>query len=400
MDLSTVLPFFQSRTVISMAVVSFFIKGLFLLVLHKIRRHDYLAILAYGCFAFSLGWALFLLRFAIGINLASMPLANLCIFALPIFIALSVFSLARQAPPPYFGLAVALICGFSFVVLALNMRNQHLPGLYTSTLNGVLYLYVGMQIVRKTRPHSAVVWSMHGFCLLLATTLFMRTAILCVGWLSPGSAIDAIGPDLTAIVLFCNMLCLDALILSFPLLDFMDAQSRLSQANKEIIERSKIDALTGTYNRNHLQLRLNYYVSRFGSSDQTFSLILFDLDHFKDINDTYGHVIGDRVLAQVGGHVKSSLRHDDELFRFGGEEFLVILPGADVNHACEIAERLRQEIADLLFDAPNFPERFRITSSFGIASTTKATGSAETLLQQADAALYKAKAQGRNKVCV
>ncbi|BAH75264.1 GGDEF domain protein [Solidesulfovibrio magneticus RS-1] len=340
------------------------------------------------------------MRFMTGINLVSLPIANLCIFSLPIFIALSVFSLARQPPTLRFSLTVASIFAFSFGVLALTMHDKHLPGIYTSAINGALYLYAALQIIRKTRPHNAVVWSMHGFCLLLASTLFIRAAILCAGWLSPGSALDAIGPELTAIVLFGNMLCLDALILCFPLLDFMDAQSRLSQATQEIIERSKIDVLTGAYNRSHMQSRLHHHVSRCSSSGETFSLILFDLDHFKAINDTYGHVIGDRVLAQVGSQVKSSLRRYDELFRFGGEEFLVILPDTDANHACDIAERLRQEIANLLFDGPNISEQFRITSSFGIASTTKATRSADILLQQTDAALYKAKAQGRNMVCV
>jgi len=400
MDISSILLFFQSKTVISLAVASFFIKGLFLLVLHKIRRHDYLLILSYGCFAFSLGWALFLLRFMTGINLASLPIANLCILSLPIFIALSVFSLAHQPPTSRFALSVASICAFSFGVLALTMQDKHFPAIYTSAINGALYLYAALQIIRKTRPHNAVVWSMYGFCLLLATTLFVRAAILCAGWFFPGSVLDGIGPELTAIVLFGNMLCLDALILCFPILDFMDAQSRLSQANKEIIERSKIDVLTGAYNRSHMQSRLHHHVSRCSSSDETFSLILFDLDHFKAINDTYGHVIGDRVLAQVGNQVKSSLRRNDELFRFGGEEFLVILPDTDANHAWDIAERLRREIATLLFDGPNSSERFRVTSSFGIASMTTATSSADILLQQTDAALYKAKAQGRNRVCV
>ncbi|QAZ67187.1 GGDEF domain-containing protein [Solidesulfovibrio carbinolicus] len=400
MDISAILLFFQSKTVINMAVASFFIKGLFLLVLHKIRRQNYLLILSYGCFAFSLGWALFLLRFMTGINIASLPIANLCILSLPIFITLSIFALARHQPTLRFGLTVSSIFAFTFVFLVMTTHDKHLPGIYTSAINGALYLYTALQIIRKTRPTNAVVWSMYGFCLLLATTLFIRAAILCAGWLSPASPIDAIGPNLTAIVLFGNMLCLDALILCFPLLDFMDTQSRLSQANKEIIERSKIDVLTGAYNRSHMQSRLHHHVSRHNSSDEPFSLILFDLDHFKTINDTYGHVIGDRVLAQAGSQVKSSLRHNDELFRFGGEEFLVILPDTDANQAVDIAERLRRDIADLLFDGPNLAEQFRITSSFGIASMTKAIRSADILLQQADAALYKAKAQGRDRVCV
>lgn len=400
MDFSAIVHFLQPKTVISLAVANFFIKGLFLLILYKIRRHDYLSILAFGCFAFSLGWALFLLRYMTGINLVSLPIANLFIFSLPIFIAMSVSSLAHKPPTRRFHLNVASLCALSFGVLALTMHDKYLPGIYTSSINGVLYLYASLQIIRKARHHNAVVWSMHGFCLLLATTLFIRATILCASWLFPDSTLDAIGPELTAIVLFGNMLCLDALILCFPILDFMDAQSRLSQANKEIIERSKIDVLTGAYNRSHMQSRLNHHISRCSSSDETFSLILFDLDYFKAINDTYGHVIGDRVLAQVGSQVKSSLRRKDELFRFGGEEFLVILPDTDVNHACDIAERLRREIANLHFDDPNLPERFRITSSFGIASMTRTMMSVDTLLQQTDAALYKAKAQGRNKVCV
>jgi diguanylate cyclase (GGDEF)-like protein len=134
------------------------------------------------------------------------------------------------------------------------------------------------------------------------------------------------------------------------------------------------------------------------SADRTrgsFSIALFDLDHFKKINDTYGHLKGDDVLKHLIHSVRHEIREIDSISRFGGEEFVIIM--ADTNHegAEECAHRIQNAIACLTF--PGFPESFRMTISTGLA-TYQPEESIDELLDRADRAMYKAKEMGRNQV--
>ncbi|WP_052311598.1 MULTISPECIES: GGDEF domain-containing protein [unclassified Actinoplanes] len=157
------------------------------------------------------------------------------------------------------------------------------------------------------------------------------------------------------------------------------------------------DGLTGIYNRRFgeelLQLESERAVREAGSV----SIVLVDLDHFKSVNDTYGHEAGDAVLIQSTVRFNAVLRSTDVLIRWGGEEFLAVLPGMDGHEAAEVGERLRRVLSDRPLQLPS-GQRIGATASFGIASVTTATFPPEAVLQAADEALYAAKTAGRNRV--
>ena len=151
------------------------------------------------------------------------------------------------------------------------------------------------------------------------------------------------------------------------------------------------DALTGLANRR----RLDDSLSLVGSTDQGYSLVLIDIDFFKHVNDTYGHDAGDDVLRQLGMTLASLTRPDDLVGRYGGEEFLIILPSTSAKEAQKIAELARMTVARNLFPTADVPD-LQITISLGIAHSSDSHTSLEAL-QQADKALYYSKESGRNR---
>lgn len=165
----------------------------------------------------------------------------------------------------------------------------------------------------------------------------------------------------------------------------------------EAHENSVRDALTGCFNRRHTMEVMDAELRRARRSRGSFSVLMFDLDHFKSINDRFGHLCGDAVLAQVGHRMKAVLRSSDVKCRYGGEEFLVLLPETPMLGAQRVAEMLRRDLEE-------HPVRWDdqavvITASFGIAEMI-AGEDASVIIGRADAALYRAKQDGRNRVFV
>ena len=142
---------------------------------------------------------------------------------------------------------------------------------------------------------------------------------------------------------------------------------------------------------------LDVELRRARRSQMPLSLIMFDLDHFKEVNDRYGHLCGDAVLAAVGGRMRDVLRGSDLKCRYGGEEFAVLLPETDLAKGIEVAERLRQAVVDL--DIPVAGAAARLSASFGVAELGTADVAIDQVLARADQALYRAKAEGRNRIC-
>lgn len=153
------------------------------------------------------------------------------------------------------------------------------------------------------------------------------------------------------------------------------------------------DHLTGLYNHRFFHERLAEEVARANRRRAPVSLIVFDLDDFKWINDTWGHSAGDRVLQQATSLAREACRDEDVLCRIGGEEFAVILPGQDADEACGLAERLRGAVAEYPFSA-----NIRVTVSAGVAEAPRHATSARALFDRADGALYMAKTAGKNRV--
>ena len=165
----------------------------------------------------------------------------------------------------------------------------------------------------------------------------------------------------------------------------------------EAHENSVRDALTGCFNRRHSMEMLDSELRRARRSRGSFSVVMFDLDHFKSINDRFGHLCGDAVLAQVGHRMKAVLRSSDMKCRYGGEEFLVLLPDTPLAGARRVAEMLRHDLEEhpVHWDG----QTVVITASFGIAEIVAAEEDASSIVGRADAALYRAKQDGRNRVC-
>ena len=159
-------------------------------------------------------------------------------------------------------------------------------------------------------------------------------------------------------------------------------------------EQAFTDALTGVLNRFALHQILDQERERSARFHQPFSVALFDMDHFKNINDTYGHLEGDAVLAALSKLIRKNIRTVDYVGRWGGEEFLLVMPETDKNAARYIAERLRRQISE-----NNFGKANKITASFGV-TTYELGQSLEKTLFRMDNALYQAKEKGRDLVVV
>jgi diguanylate cyclase (GGDEF)-like protein len=173
---------------------------------------------------------------------------------------------------------------------------------------------------------------------------------------------------------------------------------RNAEMFRDIREHSLRDSLTGCYNRTHALDVIDTELRRARRSQAPVSLIMFDLDHFKDINDRYGHLCGDAVLASVGARMRAVLRGSDLKCRYGGEEFLVLLPETPLDGARRVADTLRRDIAEMRVAWQG--ETIQVTASFGATSALPSEVDAQVLIARADAALYRAKDQGRNCVRV
>ena len=185
------------------------------------------------------------------------------------------------------------------------------------------------------------------------------------------------------------------LIISVALIFILLFFRQLKIRNK-LIRLAKIDPLTGLDNRNSLFEHGQRLAKKFLRLPYDFSVLLLDLDYFKNINDSYGHQIGDQVLIIIAELINETMRSRDVLARLGGEEFVALLPYADANTAKAIAMRINEKIAEHNFSAVGC--KSSITLSIGVASMTKENNSFDELLHGADLAMYQAKKQGRNKV--
>ncbi|MDX1454860.1 MAG: diguanylate cyclase [Gammaproteobacteria bacterium] len=160
-------------------------------------------------------------------------------------------------------------------------------------------------------------------------------------------------------------------------------------------EKVLTDELTGLLNRRGFDEALASEHARMQRYSRPYSLVMFDLDHFKSVNDDYGHAAGDLVLEGIGDFCRSSFREQDIVARIGGEEFCAILPETDVAGACVVAERLRAEVASSVFSLEAMS--LKVTVSVGVAAADPGSNS-EALMARVDAALYRAKDAGRNQV--
>jgi diguanylate cyclase (GGDEF)-like protein len=180
------------------------------------------------------------------------------------------------------------------------------------------------------------------------------------------------------------------------------AMVRLSKAEGRLREWASVDALTGIFNRRHVLVRVDQERARLLRAEgektaRCMALLMVDIDYFKKVNDAHGHLVGDEVLRQTASRLNSALRPYDFIGRYGGEEFLVVLPNTDLAGGAQVAERMRA----CVYDQPMRIDSvvLQVSVSIGVATTLDADEGTAEVLKRADEGLYKAKASGRNRVC-
>jgi diguanylate cyclase (GGDEF)-like protein len=179
--------------------------------------------------------------------------------------------------------------------------------------------------------------------------------------------------------------------------DTYESQTRLDETLATLAAQSERDSLTGIYNRRKLEQVLGAEVQRARRYQQNLAVLMFDIDHFKRINDSHGHLVGDEAIRHVATKAVSTLRVTDFVARYGGEEFVALLPGEEISGAEIAAERLREAVAKP-FSGAGVP--LAVSISIGVTGLRADTGSPEILLSEVDQALYASKQNGRNRVTV
>ena len=164
------------------------------------------------------------------------------------------------------------------------------------------------------------------------------------------------------------------------------------------LELAVTDPLTGLHNRRYMSSQLTAMVRRAAQGGEPVSALLVDIDHFKRINDTFGHAVGDDVLREFAIRLATNVRAIDLACRYGGEEFVVIMPDTKLADAHVIAERLRRHVAGSPFKVSDVDDALSVTISVGVSVTSGPADTAQALLKRADDAVYEAKAGGRNMV--
>jgi diguanylate cyclase (GGDEF)-like protein len=172
-----------------------------------------------------------------------------------------------------------------------------------------------------------------------------------------------------------------------------------SQAHASVRHQAAVDGLTNLYNHRYFHEALTAVAREHEAARRPYSVIMMDLDNFKEINDRWGHLSGDAVLRGIGEIIQSVTRREDVAARYGGEEFALVLPGLDAKMASGVGDRVRKLVEEGRFEVEDIPRPLKVTLSAGVASYPKDGEDRRKVLEQADAALYQAKKAGKNRVC-
>jgi diguanylate cyclase (GGDEF)-like protein len=277
-----------------------------------------------------------------------------------------------------------------FTVADHFMRSSAHPGLWAATAWGILPLLLADAVVTTGGANSPVLMWFALPAVTLGARFSPRGMALGTAYILALLLVGTFGLDQAAAsehhkeVIATAALILSTVILSGALVESDRAHRR----------SSTLDPLTGLFNRNALEQRLGELDGQPSSEKDGLShaLLLCDLDHFKRVNDQLGHAAGDKVLQDVAYTMRSVLRAGDSIYRIGGEEILVVLPGASKKDAAAVAERLRKAVRE------RRPVGVEVTVSIGAAVSRSGVVNTDDLVARADAALYSAKANGRNTV--
>ncbi len=296
------------------------------------------------------------------------------------------------------------------------LDTRHLaPRIHQAILIAMLAVWAGLVVMWALDLQSLGVATAIGFAILYSL-IVLPLAVIAWAWGRSeaiyyllGTLAGAYGTAVTALavtnVISFNVftfrmveigVSVDAVLLSFALAE----QFRVAHRRRESAEQvSRLDPLTSLYNRRAFQALIAPLLANAERERHPVAVLILDIDHFKKVNDRFGHHAGDEVLRQVADVMRRTVRRADVLARWGGEEFIVLMPNADKRRAQQLAERLRAGIQRLPSRRSPGRSPHRITASLGVASHARSIFSLDALLRDADTNLYRAKEMGRNCVC-
>ncbi len=263
---------------------------------------------------------------------------------------------------------------------------------------GLYLIYILVRaIIHKQKEAMIVLVGMLFFFLFGLNDILYNNLIINTGYLAPVGLFLMLFSQAVLLSLRFTRAMETTEILSHDLEKQVQDRTRELSSEREKLEKmAREDSLTGLYNRRYVMEILGNEIKRYKRHGISFSLLMIDLDHFKEVNDTWGHPAGDRVLHSVGDALITGLRSTDMVGRVGGEEFMVILPYTNGNCAMIVAEKIRNDMRKLVFSEGD--ENYSITASIGVANVEANDTDSASIIFRADKALYRAKEKGRDRV--
>ena len=315
---------------------------------------------------------------------------NISLITMPIFLLLfmlAIFETRQHYPIEHRFLQAVLIplCAM-FVWGLFDISGALKPASIMALIMMTVTLSVCVSLLRKGHPLAK--YFLVGHCLFV---IFNALAVLFYKGLIEPSYLASHGTGLG--------IMLEALMLAFIISHRIKILEDIRASQEELKEQASTDPLTRLHNRRYFSSEADFLLALCREQKRPMAVMIADIDHFKRVNDTWGHPVGDKVIVRIAQTLKSCCRSRDLLARFGGEEFVILLPDADLRQAAHCAERIRATVAKTAFQMVD-GETAHVSMSIGVAPVDVEQDSIQSALDRADQALYAAKQDGRNRVAI
>lgn len=315
---------------------------------------------------------------------------NISLITMPIFLLLfmmAIFETRQHYPIEHRFLQAVLIplCAM-FVWGLFDISGALKPASSMALIMMTVTLSVCVSLMRKGHPLAK--YFLVGHCLFV---IFNALAVLFYKGLIEPSYLASHGTGLG--------IMLEALMLAFIISHRIKILEDIRASQEELKEQASTDPLTRLHNRRYFSSEADFLLALCREQKRPMAVMIADIDHFKRVNDTWGHPVGDKVIVRIAQTLKSCCRSRDLLARFGGEEFVILLPDADLRQAAHCAERIRATVAKTAFQMVD-GETAHVSMSIGVAPVDVEQDSIQSALDRADQALYAAKQDGRNRVAI